>query len=136
MVGIRFIIAGLVLLLWCIYKKEKLPSLKSILTISFAGVLMLFIGNAAVVYAEQYLPSGLVAILVATVPLWFVILDKKQWHFHFSNKQIILGLIIGFAGVMMLFAGKGSKNGKANSAHSRKGLVAKGLHERVPACIK
>jgi drug/metabolite transporter (DMT)-like permease len=108
MVGIRFIIAGLVLLLWCIYKKEKLPSLKSILTISFAGVLMLFIGNAAVVYAEQYLPSGLVAILVATVPLWFVILDKKQWHFHFSNKQIILGLIIGFAGVMMLFAGKGS----------------------------
>src|SRR5918993_2039106 len=108
MVGVRFLIAGLLLLVWCIIKKETVPSLRSIIAISLAGVLMLFIGNAAVVYAEQYLPSGLVAILVATVPLWFVILDKKQWHYHFSNKKIILGLIIGFAGVMMLFAGKGS----------------------------
>ena len=108
MVGIRFLIAGSLLLVWCIIKKETVPSVKSIVAISLAGVLMLFIGNAAVVYAEQYLPSGLVAILVATVPLWFVILDKKEWYYHFSNKQIILGLIIGFAGVMMLFAGKGS----------------------------
>ena len=108
MVGVRFVIVGLLLLVWCIIKKEKVPSLKSVIAISFAGVLMLFIGNAAVVYAEQYLPSGLVAILVATVPLWFVILDKKQWQFHFSNRQIILGLLVGFGGVMMLFAGKGS----------------------------
>ena len=108
MVGIRFLIAGLVLLAWCMIKKETFPPAKSIIATSLAGVLMLFIGNAAVVYAEQYLPSGLVAIIVATVPLWFVILDKKQWHYHFSNKQIILGLIIGFAGVMMLFAWKGS----------------------------
>ena len=106
--GVRFLIAGLLMLVWCIIKKEKIPSLNSIAIISFAGFLMLFIGNAAVVWSEQYLPSGLVAILVATVPLWFVILDKRQWHFHFSNKLIILGLIIGFAGVMMLFAGKGS----------------------------
>ena len=108
MAAIRFSIAGLVMLIWCILKKEKIPSGKSIGIISFAGFLMLFVGNAAVVWSEQYLPSGLVAILVATVPLWFVILDKKQWHFHFSNKLIVLGLIIGFAGVMMLFAGEGS----------------------------
>ena len=108
MVGIRFSIAGLLLLVWCIIKKESLPSLKSIGLISLAGILMLFIGNAAVVYAEQYLPTGLVSILVATVPLWFVILDKRQWRFHFSNKLIIVGLLIGFAGVLMLFAGKGS----------------------------
>ena len=108
MVGVRFLIAGLLLLVWCIIKRESMPSLNSILLISFAGILMLFIGNAAVVFAEQYLPSGLVAILVATVPLWFVILDKRQWHFHFSNKLIIAGLLIGFAGVLMLFAGKGS----------------------------
>ena len=108
MAGARFLIAALLLLIWCIIKKEKIPSLKSIAIISLAGILMLFVGNAAVVYAEQYLPSGLVAILVATVPLWFVILDKRQWAFHFSNKLIIAGLLIGFAGVMMLFAGKGS----------------------------
>ena len=108
MAGIRFLIAGMLLLIWCIIKREQVPSLKSIGVISLAGVLMLFIGNAAVVWSEQYLPSGLVAIIVATVPLWFVILDKRQWRFHFSNKLIIVGLLIGFAGVMMLFAGKGS----------------------------
>lgn len=108
MVGMRFLTAGLLLLIWCIIKRESMPSLKSVVFISLAGILMLFIGNAAVVYAEQYLPTGLVAIVVATVPLWFVILDKRQWHFHFSNKLIIAGLLIGFAGVLILFAGKGS----------------------------
>jgi drug/metabolite transporter (DMT)-like permease len=108
MAGARFAIAGLLLFAWCIIKKEPAPSLKSIGVNALAGILMLFVGNAAVVYSEQYLPSGLVAIIVATVPLWFVLLDKKQWHFHFSNKLIIAGLLIGFAGVLMLFAGKGS----------------------------
>lgn len=108
MAGIRFLIAGLLLLVWCIIKREPMPSLKSIGIISLAGILMLFVGNAAVVWSEQYLPTGLVAIIVATVPLWFVLLDKRQWHFHFTNKLIIIGLLIGFAGVMMLFAGKGS----------------------------
>ena len=108
MAGIRFLIAGLLLLVWCIIKREPTPSLKSIGIISFAGILMLFVGNAAVVWSEQYLASGLVAIIVATVPLWFVILDKRQWRFHFSNKLILVGLLIGFGGVMMLFAGNGS----------------------------
>jgi drug/metabolite transporter (DMT)-like permease len=108
MAGGRFIIAGLLLFAWCIIKKETIPSLRSIAVNCLAGILMLFVGNTAVVYSEQYLPSGLVAIIVATVPLWFVLLDKRQWHFHFSNKLIIAGLLIGFAGVLMLFAGKGS----------------------------
>ena len=69
---------------------------------------MLFMGNGAVTWAEQYLPSGLAAIVVATVPLWFVLLDKRQWKFNFSNKLIIVGFITGFAGVLLLFAGKGT----------------------------
>ena len=69
---------------------------------------MLFLGNGAVTWAEQSIPSGLVAIIVATVPLWFVLIDKSQWKHYFSNKIIVLGGLIGFAGVMMLFAGKGS----------------------------
>jgi drug/metabolite transporter (DMT)-like permease len=106
MAGSRFIIAGLLLLIYALIKGEHIPDLKSIWKISLAGILMLSIGNALVSWVEQYLPSGLVAILVATVPLWFVVLDKRQWKFHFSNKQIILGLIVGFAGVILLFAGK------------------------------
>lgn len=106
MAGIRFFSAGILLLGWSLFKGDKIPSLSSVAKISLAGMLMLFIGNGAVTWAEQYLSSGLVAVLVATVPLWFVVMDKRQWRFYFSNKQIILGLCIGFAGVVLLFAGK------------------------------
>jgi drug/metabolite transporter (DMT)-like permease len=106
MASARFLVAGIILLGWSFWKGEKIPSLRSTGMIAFSGILLLFIGNGAVTWVEQYLPSALAAIIVATVPLWFVLLDKRQWHFYFSNKQIILGLIIGFAGVVLLFAGK------------------------------
>jgi drug/metabolite transporter (DMT)-like permease len=106
--AVRFLIAGTLLLGWCLFKGEKLPPLDSVLKIAFSGLLMLFIGNGAVTWVEQYLPSGLAAIVVATVPLWFVLLDKRQWSFNFSNKGIIAGLLVGFVGVVLLFAGKGT----------------------------
>jgi drug/metabolite transporter (DMT)-like permease len=69
---------------------------------------MLYLGNGAVTWAEQFLASGLAAIIVATVPLWFILLDKRHWHYNFSNRRIILGIVVGFAGVLLLFAGKGT----------------------------
>jgi len=108
MAGTRFLIAGLILLVWAFIKGESLPNKKSILKISLAGILMLALGNALLAWVEQYIATGVAAILVATVPLWFVILDKKHWKYHFSNKQIIIGLVVGFAGIILLFAGKGS----------------------------
>src|SRR5438552_3387943 len=95
MAGIRFFLAGLLLLTWALARGEKIPPASSLLHIAFSGVLMLFFGNGAVTWVEQYLPSGLAAIIVATVPLWFVLLDRRQWSFYFSNKQIIAGLCIG-----------------------------------------
>ena len=117
MVAIRFLIAGALLLGWCLMKGEKLPSLKSFGVIGIGGLLMLFIGNSAVVWAEQHVSSGIAAIIVASVPLWFVILDKRQWSYYFSNKGVIVGLLIGFAGVLLLFAGKGSLDIVGNKMH-------------------
>ena len=108
MAGTRFIIAGLLLYTWCRLQKQETPDITSVGHISFTGILLLFIGNSGLVWVEQYLPSGFSAIVIATVPLWFVILDKRQWKFHFANKQIIVGLLIGFAGVLSLFAGNSS----------------------------
>jgi drug/metabolite transporter (DMT)-like permease len=108
MAGSRFLIAGLILMVYALLKGEQIPDSKSVWKISLAGILMLTVGNAFLAWVEQYLPSGLAAILVATVPLWFVLLDKKQWKYYFSNKQIIIGLIVGFAGVILLFTGKSS----------------------------
>ena len=108
MLAARYTIAGILLFLFCLLKGEKIPSLKTFLTIGVGGVLMIFLGNGAVTLAEQYLPTGLTAIIVATVPLWMVMLDKRHWHYYFTNKIIIVGFLIGFAGVLMLFAGKGT----------------------------
>lgn len=104
MAGTRFFIAGIILYTWCRFQGQSTPGFDSVLKISFSGILMLFLGTGAVVWVEQYISSGLTAIIVATLPLWFVIIDKRQWNFHFSNKWIILGLLVGFAGVLLLFA--------------------------------
>ena len=106
MAGARFGSAGILMLIWALLKKERLPGMRSLAKIAFSGILLLFMGNGVVTWVEQYLPSGLVAIFVAAVPLWFVVLDRRQWNFYFSNRQLILGLCIGFAGVILLFAGK------------------------------
>src|SRR3954451_25480948 len=97
MLGTRYTIAGLLLFTFCLLKGEKAPTLKTYMTIGIGGVLMIFLGNGAVTLAEQYLPTGLTAIIVATVPLWMVMLDKQHWHFYFPNKIIIISFLIGFA---------------------------------------
>lgn len=106
----RFFVAGVLLYAWCILKGEKIPGFRSIINISFSGIMMLSIGTGAVIWVEQYIPSGITAVIVATVPLWFVILDKREWRMYFDNKWIIVGLLIGFIGVLLLFSGKGSVN--------------------------
>jgi drug/metabolite transporter (DMT)-like permease len=108
LVAIRFIIAGVLLYTWCRIKGEPVPPLQSLGTIALGGILILFLGTGSLVWVEQYIPSGLAAIIVATTPLWFVLLDKRQWKFHFNNKYIIGGLLIGFLGVLTLFAGNNS----------------------------
>lgn len=100
----RFLLAGSFLLAWCFSRGEKWPSMKSIRINGICGALMLLGGVGSVSWAEQYLPSSLAAIIVTALPFWFVILDKKQWPFYFSNKFIMSGLLIGFAGVAILLA--------------------------------
>ncbi|HTD92316.1 MAG TPA: EamA family transporter [Chitinophagaceae bacterium] len=104
MAGTRFFVAGLVLYLYFRFKGQPTP-FGSLGKISFSGILMLFFGTGAVAWVEQYIPSGLAAIIVATTPLWFIILDRREWKFNFSNKWIIAGLVIGFIGVLTLFSG-------------------------------
>jgi drug/metabolite transporter (DMT)-like permease len=110
MAGARFFIAGILLYTWCRIKGDTTPGIDSFQKISLAGILMLFFGTTSLIWVEQYIESGIAAIIVATVPLWFVVLDKRQWKFHFSHKLIIAGLLVGFSGVLLLFLGKGESS--------------------------
>ncbi len=110
MAGMRFFAAGFILYIWCIATGEKTPPLKSVAKNAFSGVAMLGAGTTSLIWCEQYLPSGLAAVIVASIPLFFVILDKRHWRENFKNKFTIIGLLVGFAGIILLFEGKGSLN--------------------------
>lgn len=103
--GIRFLIAGIILICWCLIKKQSIPKLLDIAKLSLIGILLLSFATGAVIWAEQYLPSSIAAITPATVPVWLVILDKRNWKSHFTNRYLIAGLLIGFLGVIFLVGG-------------------------------
>jgi|KBSMisStandDraft_5_1062788.scaffolds.fasta_scaffold62980_3 drug/metabolite transporter (DMT)-like permease len=100
--ALRFTFAGVLLYIWCLWKGEEQPDFSSLKKNAICGILMLFGGTSSVAWAEQYLPSSLTAIIVTSMPFWFILLDKKQWSFYFSNKLLLTGLIIGFIGVAIL----------------------------------
>lgn len=102
MTSFRFLAAGLILLGWRMAKGDKIPSGTSLMQNSLVGILTLAGGIGTVGWAEQYVPSSLAAIIVTAVPFWFVLFDKNQWNFYFSNKMIMTGLLLGFAGVAIL----------------------------------
>jgi drug/metabolite transporter (DMT)-like permease len=101
--ALRFVTAGLLLMVWCAIKGEKIFVKQNILHAAVSGFLLLVIGNGAVIWAEQTLPSAMVAIMVTSPPIWFVLLDKPNWATNFKSKSTIAGLIIGFIGVILLF---------------------------------
>lgn len=99
----RFIIAGLLMLGWSLMQGEKVFSWKIMKPALVTGLLLLFVGNGVVIWVEQFLPSAMVAIMISSSPIWFVLLDKPKWSENLSNKSTILGLLVGFAGVILLF---------------------------------
>lgn len=101
--AMRFLTAGLILLTWCYFKGDKLWSLKNITSSGISGLLTLFIATGVVIWVEKTLPSAMVAIMVSANPIWFVVLDKVNWKVNLSSKTTIGGIILGFAGVMLLF---------------------------------
>ncbi|RQO75392.1 EamA family transporter [Pedobacter sp. KBW06] len=99
----RFLVAGALLMMWCRFKGEQIFDKKNIKYAAISGFLMLGVGNGIVIWVEQFIPSGLVAIMVASAAIWFVILDKPKWKENLSSRSTIAGLIIGFIGVILLF---------------------------------
>jgi drug/metabolite transporter (DMT)-like permease len=114
----RFTTAGLLLLGWSTIKGDKIWVKKDIINSGISGLLTLFIATGIVIWVEQTLPSAMVAIMVSASPIWFVMLDKGNWSINFKNKAVITGMIIGFAGVILLFGEQVSKalNGSHNSS--------------------
>ncbi|MEP7375821.1 MAG: EamA family transporter [Chitinophagaceae bacterium] len=107
--AMRFVVAGTLLLIWCALKKEKLFNLAQLKHAAITGVMLLFLGTGAVIWAEKTLPSSLVGMLVASEAIWLVMLDKANWKTNFKSGKTLFGLLIGFAGVILLFSANSTK---------------------------
>ena len=128
----RFLIAGLLMLGYCVVTKEKVFVWSTMRPAIVSGLLLLFVGNGALIWSEQYLASSLAAILLASGPIWFVLLDKGKWKENFSSKETIMGLLVGFAGVILLF---GERLTRGFSAASAGTVGAAGGHWQLMALV-
>jgi drug/metabolite transporter (DMT)-like permease len=102
--AIRFITAGLLMMAWAAFKKEKLFNRQAMKTAAITGFFILFIGNGVVIYVEQYVNSAWVAIIISAAPIWFVLYDKPHWKENFGSKSILAGLAMGIIGIILLFS--------------------------------
>ena len=100
--GIRWIIAGTILLIVQKALGNKLPAKNEILPLAIVGIALLGIGNGLVVVAEQWIPSGLAALLMTTLPFWIVGFESLLPKGQRINSKIIFGLIIGLIGVLLI----------------------------------
>lgn len=100
--GARFLLAGTFLYAWLRLRGTPAPKRSHWKGASVVGFLMLVGGNGGVVWAEQYVPSGLTALLVATVPLWLVVLDWLQPGGTAPGGRVISGLLLGMMGIVLL----------------------------------
>lgn len=114
MAAVRFSLAGAILLTFSLLKGQRFVSSLSEWRKAFlVGALLLLCGNGGVTWAEKYVATGLVALLVSTEPLWVVILNwiltRKR-----PNSKVLLGVLIGLAGVTLLVSdGLSQVNGRS-----------------------
>ncbi|WP_345948768.1 EamA family transporter [Mucilaginibacter sp. PAMB04274] len=120
LVALRYMAAGIVMLAYCKIKGERLPSIPLFGKQAVSGILMLVGGTGMVAWAEQYISSGQVAVLIAAQPLWFLVLDRVNWVKYFSDKYILSGLLVGFLGIF-LFMKLGAQE---DVKQSNMGLIA------------
>ncbi|MGH9497803.1 MAG: EamA family transporter [Terriglobales bacterium] len=103
MCGIRFLIAGVCMLAFCGWRGRKVSyNLRQLTQMALIGLLLLVGGNLTLSYAETHIPSGLAALIVAGVPLWFLVLDTLILGDHRVSARGQAGLALGVAGLVVL----------------------------------
>ncbi|VFS60788.1 Uncharacterized inner membrane transporter yedA [Leminorella grimontii] len=81
MAGVRFLSAGTLLMIFLLLRGHRLPPLRPMLNAALIGVLLLAVGNGFVTVAEhQDVPSGIAAVMVATVPLFTLCFSRFFRH--------------------------------------------------------
>ena len=108
--GARFLVSGVMLYAWARYRGAPKPTRLNWRNAAIAGAFLLLGGNGAVVWAEQFVPSGLTALLVSILPFWLVIIEWVRPPRRRPSGLVLIGLVLGFVGIIVLI-GPGNLGG-------------------------
>lgn len=100
--GFRWTLAGALILGVMKLRGDRVPGRADWPALALLGVLLIGFGNGGVVWAEQTLPSGLTAVLVAVIPFWMVGVETLTGSTDALTPRRGLGLLVGFAGIVLL----------------------------------
>ena len=105
--GLRFVVSGALLYLWARSRGAAKPTRLHWRNAIIAGGFLLLGGNGAVVWAEQFVPSGLTALLVSILPFWLVIIEWVRPPRRRPSGAVLVGLVLGFIGIVVLVGPSG-----------------------------
>lgn len=127
MAAVRFLVAGAMLYAWGRARGAPRPTAAQWRGAAVVGAFLLVGGNGAVVVAEQWIPSGLAALLVAAVPLWMVLIDAVWGDRVRPTRRVVAGLVAGFGGVVLLAGAPGAGAGGPQELFGMLLLLAGGV---------
>ncbi len=102
MASIRFLLAGPLFMGFALLAGAPMPTRRQWRDGFLVGTLMLAGGTGTVTWAEQWVPSGLAALLVAVMPMWILLVDWLRPNGVRPGIPAVIGLVIGFIGVVLL----------------------------------
>jgi len=100
--GLRYVVAAAVLGAILIARGERLPARVHWPGLALLGFLMIVLGNGGVIWAEQWVPSGVAAVIVASSPFWANGIESLLPGGEPLTRRTVLGLVIGFGGILLL----------------------------------
>ncbi len=100
--SMRFLVAGLVLYVWMIAKGERSPSVRQWMSVSLLALLIFVFDYGLLFWAEQQVPSGIAAVMMATIPVFMALSEIIFLRTQRLSARLALALLIGIAGVAVL----------------------------------
>jgi drug/metabolite transporter (DMT)-like permease len=95
-------VAGLLLIAVLAARGEAMIARTQWRGLALIGFLTVCVGNGGVIWAEQWVPSGIAAVTVATIPFWMIGMDALTRDGDPLSTRLVIGLLVGFAGILLL----------------------------------
>lgn len=122
MSGLRFLTAGTMMFLYSLATNAERPNLSQWKSTAAIGAFLLLGGNGLVVWSQQFVPSGIVALVIGVTPLWIVLIAWMWGDGGRPNLRTSLGLTVGFIGLFILIGPRASAS--ADAGYHPAGIVA------------